>query len=91
MAVNGNVMLILLQIIVVFLILLLIAFAVPKLLPLLYTSIFFIVLLQLLTTVVFPFGRAYVNLFGLLPEPFGKLLIGSALLFLRLGAYFPTY
>lgn len=81
MVVDGSLMLILLQIIVVFLILLLIAFAVPKLQPLLYTSIFFIFLLHLLTTVVFPFGRTYVKLFEALPEPFAKLLIGSAILF----------
>ena len=37
--------------------------------------------LYLLTTVVFPFGRTYVNLFDSLPEPFAKLLIGSAILF----------
>ena len=42
--VDGGLMFTLLQIIVVFLLLLLIAFAVPKLQPLLYTSIFFIVL-----------------------------------------------
>lgn len=81
MAVHGNVMFTLLQIIVVFLILLILSFAVPKLQPLLYTSIFFIFLLYLLTTVVFPFGRTYIQLFNALPTPFAKLLIGSAILF----------
>jgi len=74
-------MLTLFQVFVVFLLLLLIAFAVPQMQPLLYTSIFIIVLLQFLTSVVFPFGRAYVTLFEPLPDPFAKLLIGSAILF----------
>lgn len=74
-------MLTLLQVIVVFLLLLLVSFAVPKLQPLLYTSVFFIVFLYLLTAVVFPFGKMYVGLFEALPGPFTKLLIGSAILF----------
>lgn len=74
-------MLTLLQVIVVFLLLLLVSFAVPKLQPLLYTSVFFIVFLYLLTAVVFPFGKMYVGLFEALPGPFAKLLIGSAILF----------
>ncbi len=79
---RDGLMFILLQIIVVFLLLLLIAFVVPKLQSLLYTSIFFIVLFYLLTTVIFPFGRTFVRLFESLPNPFAKLLIGSAILFL---------
>lgn len=78
---RDGLMFILLQIIVVFLLLLLISFAVPKLQPLLYTSIFFIVLFYLLTTVIFPFGRTFYRLFESLPNPFAKLLIGSAILF----------
>jgi len=74
-------MLTLFQVFVVFLLLLLIAFAVPQMQPLLYTSIFIIILLQFLTTVVFPFGKAYVTLFDSIPDPFAKLLIGSAILF----------
>lgn len=81
MALNDGLMFTLMQIIVVFLLLLMIRFVVPKLQPLLYTSLFFIVLLYLLTTVVFPFGRTFVELFEPLPNPFGKLLIGSAILF----------
>jgi len=30
---------------------------------------------------VFPFGRAYATIFEPLPDPFAKLLIGSAILF----------
>ena len=71
----------LLQIIVVFLILLIITFAVPKLQPLLYASIFFMVLFQLLSVIVFPFGKRIAKLFEPLPDPFAKLLIGSAILF----------
>ena len=78
MALNVSLMSTLLQIIAVYLLLLVIAFAVPKLQPLLYTSIFFMVVL---ITVVFPFGRSYVQLFEVLPNPFVKLLIGSAILF----------
>ncbi|MCZ2260101.1 hypothetical protein [Sporosarcina sp. G11-34] len=78
-------MFILFQILVVFLILLLTSFAVPKLQPLLYTSIFLIFLLYLLTTVVFPFSQTYIDLFAALPAPFAKLLIGSALLFYMSG------
>lgn len=81
MARDVGLMIVLLQIIVVFLLLLATAFAVPKLQPLLYTSIFFIVLLYLVTTVIFPFGRTYFQLFESLPSPFVKLLIGSAILF----------
>lgn len=81
MVIDGDVMFTLLQTIVVFLVLLLLSFAVPKLQPLLYTSIFFILLLYLLTTVIFPFGQTYARLFDSLPTPFGKLLIGSAILF----------
>ncbi|MEK5070457.1 hypothetical protein [Sporosarcina sp. FSL K6-1508] len=74
-------MLTLVQSIVVFLILLLISFTVPKLQPLLYTSIFFYFLLHLLSTIVLPFGKYFVALFEPLPDPFPKLLIGSAILF----------
>lgn len=81
MALDVGLMAVLLQIIVVFLLLLVTAFVVPKLQPLLYTSIFFIVLLYLLTTLIFPFSRTYVQLFDSLPNPFVKLLIGSAILF----------
>lgn len=75
-------MLTLFQVLVVFLLLLLVAFAVPQMQPLLYTSILLIVLVNFLTTVLFPFGKAYAGLFGVLPSPFAKLLIGSAILFL---------
>lgn len=81
MVVDGDLMLPLFQIIVVFLLLLIIAFAVPKLHPLLYTSIFFILLLFLLTTLIFPFAKTYVNLFNAIPDPYVTLLIGSAVLF----------
>lgn len=81
MALDDGLMSTLMQILVVFLLLLLITFVVPKLQPLLYTSLFFIVLLYVLMTVVFPFGRAFVHLFEPLPNPFVKLLIGSAILF----------
>lgn len=81
MALNVSLMSTLLQIIAVYLLLLIIAFAVPKLQPLLYTSTFFMVLFYLLITVIFPFGRTYVQLFEVLPNPFVKLLIGSAILF----------
>jgi hypothetical protein len=80
-AVDVGLMLTLIQLIVVFLILLLISFAVPKLQPLLYTSIFFYFLFHLLITIVFPFGKYFVALFDPLPDPFTKLLIGSAILF----------
>ena len=81
MALDDGLMLTLMQIIVVFLLLLLITFVVPKLQPLLYTSLFFIVLLYILTTIIFPFGRAFVQLFEQLPNPFVKLLLGSAILY----------
>lgn len=81
MALNDSLMFTLLQIIVVFLLLLMITFVVPKLQPLLYTSIFLMVLLYVLTTVVFPFGVRIVQLFEPLPNPYAKLLIGSAILF----------
>ncbi|MFJ7933759.1 hypothetical protein [Sporosarcina sp. NPDC096371] len=74
-------MFILIQTIVVFLILLLIAFAVPKLQPLLYTSLFLFFLFYVLSTIVFPFGKKIANIFEALPDPFAKLLIGSAILF----------
>lgn len=78
---NDGLMFILFQVIVVFLILLLTAHVVPKLQPLLYTSIFFIFLLYLFTAIVLPFVRVYVELFQPLPDPFVKLLIGSAILY----------
>jgi hypothetical protein len=80
--VDVSLMLTLVQSIVVFLLLLLISFTVPKLQPLLYASIFFYFLFQLLNTIVFPFGHYFVALFEPLPDPFAKLLIGSAILFL---------
>lgn len=78
---NVSLMIILIQSIVVFLLLLVITFAVPKLQPLLYTTIFFFYLLYVLSTTIFPFGRKLVKVFEALPDPFGKLLIGSAILF----------
>lgn len=74
-------MAILLQMIAVYLLLLVITFAVPKLQPLLYASIFFIALFYILVIVVFPFSKSYVKLFEVLPNPYVKLLIGSAILF----------
>ncbi|CAM3123680.1 hypothetical protein FITA111629_04990 [Filibacter tadaridae] len=74
-------MLTLLQTIVVFLILLLISFTVPKLQPLLYTAIFLLFFFYLLMTVIFPFSIQYVELFEPLPDPFARLLIGSAILY----------
>ena len=81
MVVYVSLMLTLVQSIVVFLLLLLISFTVPKLQPLLYASIFFYFLFHLLNSIVFPFGRYFVALFEPLPDPFAKLLIGSAILF----------
>ncbi len=81
MALDGSVVFLLLQVILVFLLLLVMSFAVPKLMPVLYTSVFFFVFLYLLTTVIFPFGRMYVQLFESLPNPYVKLLIGSAILY----------
>ncbi|WP_342511416.1 hypothetical protein MKY34_13520 [Sporosarcina sp. FSL K6-1522] len=81
MVVDVSLMLTLLQAIVVFFLLLLIAFAVPKLQPLLSVGIFLFFLLHILVTVVFPFGKVYVGLFAPLPDPFAKLLIGSAILY----------
>lgn len=69
------------QVILVFLVLLLLAFAVPKLHPLLYTVLFFFFLLQAFVFIIIPFGKTYVQLFQPLPDPFPKLLIGSAILF----------
>jgi len=74
-------MFILIQIFVVFLLLLLTAFAVPKLQPLLYTSLFLIVFLHLLTAVIIPFVKNYAQLFSVIPNSFATLLIGSAILF----------
>lgn len=81
MVVYDGLMAILLQIVVVFLILLIITFAVPKMQPLLYVAIFFFVLFQLLSMIVFPFARTIARVFEALPDPFAKLLIGSAILF----------
>lgn len=81
MVVDDSLMFILIQSIVVFLLLLVISFAVPKLQPLLYMSIFFFYLLYVLSTIIFPFGKKFANLFEALPDPFAKLLIGSAILF----------
>ncbi|MDS9471098.1 hypothetical protein [Sporosarcina pasteurii] len=69
------------QVIVVFLLLLTISFVVPKLQPLLYTAVFFLVLTIILTTVVFPFGRTLLQQFEALPNPYVSLLVGSAILF----------
>lgn len=81
MVVDVSLMFILIQTIAVFLILLVISFAVPTLKPLLYVSIFLIYLLYLLSTVIFPFGKILATIFEALPDPFAKLLIGSAILF----------
>jgi len=74
-------MLTLFQIIVVFMLLLMLSFVAPKLQPIMYTSIFFFFLLYLLTTLIFPFGKNYVQLFSSIPGTYAKLLIGSAILF----------
>lgn len=69
------------QIIIVFLLLLLLSFAVPKLHPLLYATIFFLMLFIFMTTIVFPFATKFMALFEAFPNPFLSLLIGSAILF----------
>lgn len=81
MAVYVSLMLTLIQVIVFVLLLLMLAFAVPKLHPLLYMFIFCYFLLHLLSTVVFPFGLEMIKVFDAIPEPFPKLMIGSAILF----------
>lgn len=81
MARDDSLMFTLLQVIVVFLLLLITSFTAPKLQPLLYTSLFFIFLLYVLKSVVFPFSQTFISLFESLPDPFAKKLIGSAILF----------
>lgn len=81
MARDVSLMVVLFQMLVVFLLLLVIGFTVPKLKPLLSTATFLFVLLYLLTAVLFPFGKMYVQLFEAMPNPYVKLLIGSAFLF----------
>ncbi len=78
---DGIVMVVLFQIIIVYLLLLTITFAVPKLQPLLYASLFFFVFFIVLTTVLFPFSQTLLTLFNTLPNPFVSLLIGSAVLY----------
>ena len=75
------VMVTLFQVIAVFLLLLIISFAVPKLHPLLYTSIFFLLFFTFLKTVIIPFVSTFLALFEAFPNPFLTLLIGSAVLF----------
>ncbi len=73
-------MITLFQVIVLVLLLLSISFATPKLHPLLYIAIFSYFLLYFLTTIVFPFGLRIISLFDAIPEPFSKLLVGSAII-----------
>ncbi|BAQ11226.1 hypothetical protein OXB_2755 [Bacillus sp. OxB-1] len=81
MAVDVGLMATLFYVILVFLVLLLLSFAVPKLHPLLYTVLFFFFLFQSLLVIIIPFTKTYIQLFQPLPDPFAKLLIGSAILF----------
>lgn len=81
MAVYVGLMITLIQVIVFVLLLLMLAFAVPKLHPLLYLFIFCFFLLYLIRTVVFPFGLEMIKVFDAIPEPFPKLMIGSAILY----------
>jgi len=74
-------MITLFQVFVVFLLLLIINFAVPQLQPILYTSLLLIVLLYFLTSILFPFGKTFASIFDVLPNPYAKLLIGSAILY----------
>lgn len=77
----GVVMTTLFQVIIVYLLLLTITFAVPKLKPLLYASLFFFVFLNVFSTVIRPFSQVFLQLFDVLPNPFTSLLIGSAILY----------
>lgn len=70
------------QMIVVYVVLLIIAYVAPGLKPILYAAIFFILLLYIFSMFLLPFGQTIIGLFGIMPGPYVKLLVGSALLFI---------
>lgn len=81
MALSGNVMGLLFQLLAVFLLLLLIRFAVPQLHPILYSALFLFVLAYVMMTVLIPFIKKLSDIFHGVPEPYGRLLLISAFLF----------
>lgn len=81
MAFAGNVMALLFQLLAVFLLLLIIRFAVPQLHPILYSAIYLFVFAYVTLTVLVPFIKKLSELFQDIPQPYGRLLLVSALLF----------
>lgn len=81
MAIDGIVVGSIAQILIVYLLLLLLAFAVPKLQPIFYALLFFYTLAQVIVLVVKPFTDRFLHIFSAVPDPFAKLLIGSAIFY----------
>ncbi|PIC80979.1 hypothetical protein CSV75_04155 [Sporosarcina sp. P18a] len=71
-------MAILFQLFVVYLLLLLLSFAAPALHPILYTTLFLLVTVYVLFTVLVPFGSTLLALTEKLPSPYATLLVVSA-------------
>ncbi|WJY28441.1 MULTISPECIES: SpoIIIAC/SpoIIIAD family protein [Sporosarcina] len=74
-------MILLFQLFTVFLLLLALRYAVPQLHPMLYSALFVFLLGYVTMTVLLPFLKTLNRTFQMIPDPFGPLLIGSALLF----------
>lgn len=77
MAVPGA-LIVVFQLFVVYLLLLLLSFAVPRMHPILYTSLFLFTVISVLFTVFVPFGKMLIHLFQRPSMPFAALLVASA-------------
>ncbi|WP_432355362.1 hypothetical protein [Sporosarcina sp. A2] len=81
MALVGDVMAFLFQVLAVFLLLLMIRFVVPQLHPILYSALYLFVFAYVIVTILLPFIEKLSRIFRAVPEPYGKLLLMSAMLF----------
>lgn len=81
MALFGNLMATIFQLVVIYLLLLLVSFASKSLQPIIYAALFFIFLSYVTMMIILPFGRTFMQLFEPLPNPYAKLLIGSVFLY----------
>ncbi len=66
------------QLFIVYLLLLLLSFAAPALHPILYTTLFLMVAVYVLFTVLVPFAKSLLLLVEKLPAPYTTLLVVSA-------------
>ncbi|AXH99060.1 hypothetical protein DV702_04515 [Sporosarcina sp. PTS2304] len=75
-------MVVLFQLFVMYVVLLLLAFAVPALHPILYTTLFFLLAVYVLFTILVPFARTLLAMVEKMPAPTTLLIVSAGLFYM---------